>query len=112
MAESDEEYRPDSDDKNIVVALKANAKEEEESSTQRLPKELVAKKAKVDSTKQVWFPNNLHSLAAMKKHVFKLLQGCNIDANLSIRVLLTAFGMHKDYPMSRKNFKKLIGRDG
>jgi hypothetical protein len=55
------------DDYNdVVVAVKTDAKEKEESSTQRLPRELVAKKAKVDSTKQVWFPNNLHSLVAMK----------------------------------------------
>jgi hypothetical protein len=97
MADLDKEYRPDSDDNNVVVAVKTNAEEEEESSTQRLPRESVAKKAKVDSMKQVWFPNNLHSLAAMKKHVFKLLYGYDIDTNLSIRVLLTTLRMHKNY---------------
>jgi hypothetical protein len=109
MADLDEKYRPDSNDNNVVVAVKTDAKEEEESSTQRLPRKLVAKKAKVDSMKQVWFPNNLHSLAAIKKHVFKLLQGCDIDAYLSIRVLLTALGMHEDYLTFKKKKK---GRDG
>ena len=102
MADLDEKYRPNSDDDDVVVAVKTNAEEEEESSTQRLLRELVAKKAKVDSTKQVWFPNNLHSLVVIKKHVFKLLQGCDINANLSIRVLLTALRMHEDYLASKK----------
>jgi hypothetical protein len=60
-----------------------------------LLRELAAKKAKIDLTKQVQFPNNLHPLAALNKQVFKLLQGPNINANLSIRVLLTALRMHE-----------------
>jgi hypothetical protein len=87
MADLDEEYRLDSDDDDVVVAVKTNSEEEKESSTQRLLRELVAKKAKVDYTKQVWFLNFFHSLVVMKKHVFKLLQGYNINVNLYIRVL-------------------------
>jgi hypothetical protein len=61
----------------------------------------VAKIAKVDSTKQVCFPNNLSSLVAIEKHIFKLLQGCDSNANLSIRLLLTTLGMHKDYLVAK-----------
>jgi hypothetical protein len=63
---------------------------------------LAAKKAKVDSMKQVQFPNSFYSLVDIKKHVFKLLQGCDINANLSIRVFLAALGMHITISLAKK----------
>jgi hypothetical protein len=42
MAELDEEYRPSGNSKNVFVAVKTDAEEEEESLTQRLLRESAA----------------------------------------------------------------------
>jgi hypothetical protein len=93
MVHLDEEYKPDKNDDNVVVAVETNTEREEESAPCRLLRKSASKKAKGNSMKQVQFPNNLCSLVAMEKHAFKLLWGPNV----STRVLLTALGMHKDY---------------
>jgi hypothetical protein len=62
-------YKANSNNNNIVVAVESKAEKEKEFSTQKLPRKIVAKKA---NTKQVKFPNNFCSVAAMTKPVFKL----------------------------------------
>jgi hypothetical protein len=53
MAESDEAYSP-----NIVVVVQTNSENQQKLPPQTWPKQLIAKKAKVHSTKEVGFPNN------------------------------------------------------
>ena len=42
----------------------------------------------------------------MKKHVTKLLKAHDVDANIFIRVLITALGVHRDYLVETKKLKK------
>ena len=60
----------------------------------------------MDSTKYVTFPDNLWSVAAMKKHVNMLLMGHDVDLNLSIRVLAVGLRMQEDYLLAKKTKKK------
>ena len=63
----------------------------------------------MDSTKYVTFPDNLRSVAVMKKHVNMLLMGRDVDSNLSIRVLAVGLGMQEDYLLAKKNKKNKKG---
>ena len=61
---------------------------------------------KVNATKRVLFPTNLCAVICMKKHIRKLLKAHDLDANLSISMLMAALGMHRDYLVKTKNIKK------
>ena len=66
---------------------------------------MVATQTKVEGAKQGLISNKSLGCHWYKKHVTKLLNAHNVDANLFIRVLTTALGMHTDYLVETKNKK-------
>ena len=102
MAESVEEYAPNSNNSKIVNAVNIVAENQQDSHPQRSLRIMVAMQTKVEATKQIQFPTNLCTIIGMKKHVTKLLKVYDIDANLSIRLLTAALGMHRNYLVETK----------
>ena len=67
-----------------------------------------ATKTKAHFTKQVQFQTSIHPVIAMTNHVTKLFRGHNIDADLLVRVLTFALGMHRFYALDQKRGEKRL----
>ena len=78
MTESDKGYNPNSNNNNIINAVKIVAEDQKNSHLSRFPKIMVVMQTKVEATKQVQFPANLCTVISMQKHITKLLKAMTL----------------------------------